>query len=127
MNDLESMGYTVITDVLTSNECDEYQQQLKNWLIHFGGGFPGNRRSVIQNYSIGHLEPCWKARLKAKPAFADIWGTDKLLSSMDGIAFHRPPEEGTCQIIKLDSLSLSLSLSLHTHNAYWQSIYVMYK
>ena len=35
-----------------------------------------------------------QVRLQVKPVFAALWGTEKLLSSTDGIAVGRPPENG---------------------------------
>jgi hypothetical protein len=33
--------------------------------------------------------------LKSKPVFAELWKTDKVLTSMDGVAIEEPPELGT--------------------------------
>ncbi|PVD36822.1 hypothetical protein C0Q70_03812 [Pomacea canaliculata] len=44
-------------------------------------------------YKIGHLAPTWNVRLKAKPVFEEIWGTNELLTSFDAVIICRPPEE----------------------------------
>jgi hypothetical protein len=33
--------------------------------------------------------------LKSKPVFAELWKTDKVFTSMDGVAIEEPPELGT--------------------------------
>lgn len=40
------------------------------------------------------MAPSWFVRLKVKKVFAQVWKTDKLLSSVDAIAIGRPPEDG---------------------------------
>ncbi len=32
--------------------------------------------------------------MAVKPVFASVWGTDKLMSSIDAISIGRPPEDG---------------------------------
>nr|KAG5712390.1 hypothetical protein BaRGS_023969 [Batillaria attramentaria] len=44
-----------------------------------------------KGYKLGHLAPSWEIRLKCKNAFAQLWGTDRLLSSFDCVAIGRPP------------------------------------
>nr|KAG5712389.1 hypothetical protein BaRGS_023968 [Batillaria attramentaria] len=66
--ELEEKGYTVVEGVLTEGECDQYK--------------------------MGHLAPTWDIRLKCKHVFAQLWGTDRLLTSFDSVAIGRPPEEG---------------------------------
>lgn len=62
--------------------------------------FPSKRRrSVIQTYRVGHFEASWEARLRAKAVFQAVWGTEKLLSSVDGIAIAKPPQNGTQTIL----------------------------
>ncbi|KAJ8310364.1 hypothetical protein KUTeg_012229 [Tegillarca granosa] len=92
---LEQNGYVVVPDVVPVQKCDEYIGQYKNWLSLFGPDHnPSWTKSIIQHYRVAHCEPTWKTRLWAKPVFASIWKTNKLLSSMDGIAIGEPPELG---------------------------------
>lgn len=91
---LKSKGYTVVTDVLTSEECDETIGQYKEWLSQFkDGDWPYSANSLIQRYNVGHMHPTWFVRLKSKKVFAQVWNTEKLLTSVDAIAIGRPPEE----------------------------------
>ena len=90
---LDDNGYVVIPDILTDQECDAYIAEYKSWLDKFEEhGIPfKQRRSVIQSYRAGHFAPTWNVRIKSKQVFSAIWGTEKLLSSVDGIAISRPP------------------------------------
>ncbi|KAL8569721.1 hypothetical protein ACOMHN_007244 [Nucella lapillus] len=94
--ELQDKGYTVIPDVLTDQECQQYIRQYQDWLsANFADGeFPLASHSLIQRYAVGHLEPSWRVRLKARDVFAQVWGTERLLSSVDAVAIGRPPEEG---------------------------------
>ncbi|XP_071110424.1 uncharacterized protein [Haliotis cracherodii] len=93
-NELESNGYCVINDVIDQAECDQLISQYKSWLEKFEApDWPNHRRSIIYQYRIGHFEATWSARLKVKPVFSSLWKTDKLLTSFDGVAVSRPPEE----------------------------------
>lgn len=93
--DLKAKGYTVVSDVLTVDECDKAIGQYRDWLSNFKDGeWPHSSNSLIQRYNTGNMEPSWFVRLKSKKVFAQIWDTDKLLSSVDAIAIGRPPEEG---------------------------------
>lgn len=93
--ELEVKGYTVVSDVLTSEECDTAIGQYKEWLSQFKeGDWPLASYSLIQSYSVGHLHPTWYIRMKSKGVFAQLWKTEKLLSSIDAIAIGRPPEDG---------------------------------
>ncbi|GFR79764.1 hypothetical protein ElyMa_000563200 [Elysia marginata] len=93
--DLETKGVTVVRDVISLEDCDRHQQFFRDWLKTFPDGqWPQSRNSLIQKYSSGHLQPAWEVRLAAKSVFAQVWETNKLLSSMDAIAIGRPPEDG---------------------------------
>ncbi|PVD36951.1 hypothetical protein C0Q70_03944 [Pomacea canaliculata] len=94
LKELNDKGYCVIPDVLTSDECDVYIGKYRDWLATFGEDeAPFQRHSIIQSYRVGHLEPTWEVRLKAKSVFQTIWQTDKLLSSVDAVAIAEPPEK----------------------------------
>jgi hypothetical protein len=94
---LEDKGYVVIPDLLTPKECDTLTSQYKDWVDKFDEGhIPLQKRtSVIQSYRVGHFQQSWEVRLKAKAVFQAVWGTEKLLSSIDGIAISKPPQNGT--------------------------------
>ena len=65
-------------------------------------------------------------RLKAKPVFADLWGTEELLTSLDAVAIGRPPEQGQEDFHVADTTWLHLDqgpgrLGLH---AYQGAVYL---
>ncbi|XP_021350058.1 uncharacterized protein LOC110448233 isoform X2 [Mizuhopecten yessoensis] len=90
--DLETKGYSVVSGVVTTEECDIYTQQFKDWVAKFGDDLPFSHDSLMHYYRVGHFDATWRVRLKAKRVFASLWNTEKLLSSMDGIAIGVPPE-----------------------------------
>ncbi|XP_059153892.1 uncharacterized protein LOC131939536 isoform X1 [Physella acuta] len=93
--ELETRGVTVVADVIPHSDCDQYQKLFRKWTKGFGmHAWPQTKNSLIQRYRSGHLQPAWEVRLAAKPVFAQLWQTDKLLSSLDAIAIGRPPEQG---------------------------------
>ena len=105
LKDLECDGVAVVHNVMTNQECDSQVQLLRDWLKKFGEDkFPKNVTSIIHGYGIGHCETAWECRLKAKPIFAQIYGTDKLHTSFDGLAISQPPEGGKTKFAK-DSVS----------------------
>lgn len=91
----------MIPNVVPVAECDNYIRQYRTWLSRYGENCPHWNKSIIQQYRVGHAEPTWKTRLWTKPIFASIWKTDKLLSSVDGVAIGEPPELGK-RNLKLD-------------------------
>lgn len=99
--DLKRKGYTVVSDVMTPEECDDCIGQYREWLSQFKDGeWPYTSHSLIQRYNSGHMRPTWYTRLKSKKVFAQVWNTDKLLSSFDAIAIGRPPEDGQEEFYK---------------------------
>ncbi|XP_046369736.2 uncharacterized protein LOC125371576 [Haliotis rufescens] len=93
MKDLEEKGYAVIPDVCSAQDCDVYISQYRDWLSQFEeDDWPSHMHSVVQGYDIGHFENTWNCRFKAKPVFAKVWETEKLLTSFDGVAISFPPE-----------------------------------
>ncbi|XP_013413442.1 uncharacterized protein LOC106175829 [Lingula anatina] len=96
LKELRENGLSVLEDVIQAEECDTYRQQYHTWVttLREDGEWPKSKRSLIQHYRVGHLEATWAVRLKTKPVFAKLWGTNKLLSSIDAVAIGRPPEGG---------------------------------
>lgn len=91
---LKQNGYCVVPNVLSTDDCEKYIVQYRSWLE----SFPDNnamrsRLSLVKDYAIGHCEAAWAVRLAAKPVFAAIWKTEKLLTSMDAVAIAYPPRE----------------------------------
>lgn len=96
IRELEENGYAVIPNVLSTNDCDTYIQEYKDFINQFEDKGTGifSCESVIQTYRIGHFNATWQVRLKVKDVFANIWQTEKLLTSVDAVAISKPPEEG---------------------------------
>lgn len=93
--ELEEKGFVVIPGVLTEADCDRYIASYREWLSQFKDGeWPRSKSSLINQYNIGNFETTWEIRLKTKPVFAQLWKTEKLLTSVDAIAIGRPPEDG---------------------------------
>ena len=92
--DLAEKGYTVASNVLTKQECDQAIKEYRTWLANFGDRFPKSFNSIIFSYNTGPMETTWRLRLRAKPVFEQLWKTDKLLTSVDAIAIGRSPEDG---------------------------------
>ncbi|KAK7088864.1 uncharacterized protein [Littorina saxatilis] len=127
--ELEERGYTVVKDVLTAEECEEYVKQYRQWLSeNFSKGeFPLASHSLIQRYAIGHLEPTWRVRLKSRDVFAQIWGTERLLSSTDAVAIGRPPEQGEEEFYNEDTggwLHLDQTTRRQGLHAYQAGVYL---
>ncbi|CAC5425690.1 unnamed protein product [Mytilus coruscus] len=98
IEELETQGYSVIPNVLSDKECEKYISIYKAWVHRFGDERPYWDKSLMQQYRLSHCEPTWNVRLAAKHVFASIWKTDKLLTSMDGIAIGEPPELGKTNV-----------------------------
>ncbi|XP_069121482.1 uncharacterized protein [Argopecten irradians] len=95
MRDLGEKGYTVVPGVISPEKCDELVSQIRQWLDKFVDDSPIDKNiSLVQQYRVSASPVAWEVRLKAKPVFAKLWGTEKLLSSMDGMAIGEPPELG---------------------------------
>ncbi|CAC5393616.1 unnamed protein product [Mytilus coruscus] len=96
LENLKTNGYVVIPNVLSKEECDEHAGSYKRWysILKDSRAKMMQRRSVIQSYRVGHFDTTWKIRLKVKPVFEMVWGTKKLLTSVDGIAISMPSETG---------------------------------
>lgn len=93
LRELDEDGVTVIPDVMTPDECNEQIKLIHQWLNKFHPRWPDNFSSIIKKYNIGFCETLWAGRFKAKETFAEIYGTEKLLTSFDGMAVATPPED----------------------------------
>ena len=126
-SDLKVKGYTVVSDVLTDDECDQTVDQYKEWLSQFKDGeWPFSVNSLIQRYNTGNMHPTWFVRLKSKKVFAQVWKTDKLLSSVDAIAIGRPPESSDEQFSMPGDhwLHLDQDVSREGLHAYQGAVYL---
>ncbi|XP_063397666.1 uncharacterized protein LOC134681974 [Mytilus trossulus] len=114
LSELESQGYSIVTDVLTHEECNQYINQYKEWLSRFGDERPYQEESLTHQFRVAHADPTWNVRLKSKPVFESIWQTENLLSSMDGVAIAEPPELGRSSFCNPDFFWL------HTDQGSWR-------
>ena len=94
LEDLEKKGYTVVPEVISPEECDTAIRQYQKWLSQFKHSWPPSYNGIINEFNTGHMTPTWEVRLKVKKIFAQLWKTEKLLTSFDAIAIGRPPEGG---------------------------------
>ena len=93
--DLKKKGYTVVPNVVSPEDCDRAIRQYHEWLSQFrDGSWPRTFSGIINWYNTGHMSPTWEMRLKTQKVFAQLWKTEKLLTSFDAIAIGRPPEDG---------------------------------
>jgi len=99
-------GYVVIENIIPKEECEQItslfwdyieglnsklsRQNQLNWMDPFE--WPINTRGLIQHYNVGFQKFTIKARNYIKKAFEIVYGTDKLISSFDGISFSKRPK-----------------------------------
>ncbi|KAK6909667.1 hypothetical protein L486_00686 [Kwoniella mangroviensis CBS 10435] len=104
--DLERDGYVVVPNVISKEQCKEFQQKAWEWLESFPYGFKRDDKSTWTNehlpysttgglynrYSVNHEDFVWKIR--TEPAiikiFEQIWGTEDLIASFDGMNASLP-------------------------------------
>ena len=107
IHELNNQGYTVVPNVLSPSESDHIIDKAWEWLAAFGTGiqrndpstwtndrWPENFNGIIQRYRIGHAPFIWQARTNPNVigVFAEIWGTNELLTSFDAMCILRPAE-----------------------------------
>ncbi|PWY95919.1 hypothetical protein BO94DRAFT_530660 [Aspergillus sclerotioniger CBS 115572] len=106
MKNLRTKGWTVVPDVLTQEQAAHYADNCYEWLEGWGLGYnrhdPSTRKSadlpwhsrggLYNRYGIAHEQFVWD--LKSESAlvekFAQIWGTDELVVSYDGLNLSIP-------------------------------------
>lgn len=88
--ELTTLGYTVVKDVLTATEVDTAKDMFYAWRAV--NPFPTPAHGIIKHYSIGHTGFAWYIRTRetVQSVFASIWGTKDLVVSYDG-ACYLPP------------------------------------
>jgi ectoine hydroxylase-related dioxygenase (phytanoyl-CoA dioxygenase family) len=103
---LESEGYVVIKNALSSREADHALDLTWDFLEELGTGvdrtdtstwgddrWPVNvHGGIIPSQGIGHSAAQWfiRSRPAVKSAFASVWDDEDLLVSFDGMALWRP-------------------------------------
>ncbi|MEP4485519.1 MAG: phytanoyl-CoA dioxygenase family protein [Halioglobus sp.] len=108
LDHLESEGFVVIANALSSVESEKALELTWDYLERLGTGIDRNDMAtwgddrwpivtsggIVPALGIGHCEAQWFTRSvpSIKQAFAAIWGDDDLLSSFDGMALWRPTD-----------------------------------
>jgi len=106
LSTLRTEGYVVVPGVLTQDEVVQARDLTWDWLESLGTGisrtdvstwtnanWPGDKSSgLIASYGAGQSEAAWFVRgvERVKTAFAEIWGTQDLITSMDCPLLWRP-------------------------------------
>lgn len=106
---LEKDGIAVVPSVISEEECivlrnkvwqeishitkDRFQIEDKNTWKSFYDMFPLHSM-LLQHWGVGHMQPVWDIRQHQNviKIFEELWSTDDLLVSFDGISIHLPPE-----------------------------------
>ncbi|WVQ77253.1 hypothetical protein IAR50_006936 [Cryptococcus sp. DSM 104548] len=103
---LEKDGFVVLPSIIPSALCSEFQQEAWEWLESFPYGFKRYDRTtwnaeclpysttggLYNRYSVNHEAFVWKIRTlpAIHQVFAEIWGTDDLIASFDGMNASMP-------------------------------------
>jgi ectoine hydroxylase-related dioxygenase (phytanoyl-CoA dioxygenase family) len=113
MTTIEEYGVAIIPSVLNENECNEiidglwdyFEHITKEWEVKINRNDKKTWREIyklyplhsmlFQYWSAGHTQVSWNVRQNPKMVdiFANLWKTDDLLVSFDGLSFHLPPED----------------------------------
>lgn len=110
---LQTFGVCVIPNVLNSELCYDtingmigsFEELTRNTTVPFIYNDPStwhtlsqllpHHNMLYQHFGLGQRPYIWR-NIRTNPeiikCFKSIWGTDKLICSMDGIAFHLPSE-----------------------------------
>jgi|TARA_A100001015_G_scaffold265668_1_gene314271 hypothetical protein len=99
--ELKENGYTIVPDVLTSEEVEQAKEMFYTWkdtvpnhdLIHK----QCDPHGIYKYNQAGHQEFAWfiRTRPAVKKVFADIWETDELTVSFDGSCYISKDIQGT--------------------------------
>lgn len=109
MQELENNGVAVVEGVISEEKCISLRNSIwqefshitkgrfkiedKNTWASFYDMFPLHSM-LLQHWGVGHMQPVWDIRQmdSVRNIFQEIWKTDDLLVSFDGISIHLPPE-----------------------------------
>lgn len=87
--------------VVPASFCETTFKSLLSYLQNMGTGidpedrstwknknWPSTQHGIIQHYHVGHQDFVWKVRERKEiiDVFAQLWGTEKLLVSFDGVS-----------------------------------------
>jgi ectoine hydroxylase-related dioxygenase (phytanoyl-CoA dioxygenase family) len=106
---LREYGYCIVENVFTNEECQDYINGCWDWLEGLDTGIDRNNNKTWNNnnwvlnykqgmisHTVSHSEFLWKVREHDNVInlYNQIYNTDQLLVSFDGITISRPPELG---------------------------------
>ncbi|KAI9661857.1 MAG: hypothetical protein M1821_009096 [Bathelium mastoideum] len=108
-DDFHKNGFAIIRNVISRERAAYYRQRQIDWLQSFKLGFdPNNEETWTQEhlpvsfkggmyfaYSSTHEDFVWEARMEpgVQKAFSDLWDTDELLVSFDGMNVTLPRQK----------------------------------
>ena len=123
--ELDALGLSIVNGVVDESKCDEYRKQYEDWLASLAE-WPPTAYSLISTHRIGYMNATWRCRLASKPIFEALWGTEKLLTSIDAVAIGRPPEGGKTDFAETDDHWLHLDQSKEEEglHAYQGAVYL---
>jgi len=106
INDLQKNGYCVVPSVVPKDRVDGYINDALSWLEEFGLGFKrddsstwtddhlpvSNKGGLYNKYAAGHEDWVWRARCEPGVinAFKELWNTEELICSFDGLNITFP-------------------------------------
>ncbi len=111
---LQKYGYCVVENVYTKQECAYTINKMWHFLENIGTGisrsdlttwtndrWPPHLHQGMLHHSIAHEEFIWENREHKNLVhlFSQIFGTDKLLTSFDGVCIGRPPHLDTKDMV----------------------------
>ncbi len=107
LKDLEELGYCIIPDVLSTSEAELLYNRVWHEFIekawpncrldnrsNWNESFPKHNRLGIFAGPAGQIQVMWNLRQDPRivNVFAEIWNTNDLIVSMDGLSLMCPPE-----------------------------------
>jgi ectoine hydroxylase-related dioxygenase (phytanoyl-CoA dioxygenase family) len=128
---IEEYGVCILKNVLNEQECqgivDGMVKTFQDITVDLRPRFEFSKSSswktlehlfpirsmLYQHWGLGHAQFVWDVRCNPKVinAFATIWGTNDLLVSFDGIAFHLPPERSGKRFVDKDAYHVDQSFT----------------
>ena len=98
--ELEEFGYSIVHNVLTSEECENAYNMFNEWkntipdhdYIHNSVDPHG----IYKYHQVGHQRFAWLARTNEKiiDIFKTLWDTDELVTSFDGCCYYPKDYKG---------------------------------
>lgn len=81
--ELNHNGYSIIPNIITSDEITEYKDEFYKWHnSNIGTG-------ILSHYQVGHQRFAWLLRInkKVRHIFNYLWNTDQLVTGFDGCCY----------------------------------------